>query len=121
MMKQCDVIGCTNEATHTWSGHLVCDECEKDTMYDHKYVNCEKCDAKFNTGYDRMIHERTCTEGTVGLHSPDEIETKKQAIDIATESFAMKYMEGYFERNPEEILYHAIENLNSLVVELKRG
>ena len=25
--KQCAVIGCTNIATHTWSGHPTCDDC----------------------------------------------------------------------------------------------
>lgn len=25
--KQCACIGCTNKATHTWSGHPTCDEC----------------------------------------------------------------------------------------------
>lgn len=57
----------------------------------------------------------------MAMHCPEEIETKKRAIDMATESFVMMYMEGYFERNSEEFLHHAIENLSSLVVELKRG
>lgn len=25
--KQCGVRGCTNQATHTWSGHPTCDAC----------------------------------------------------------------------------------------------
>jgi len=25
--KQCACIGCTNRATHTWSGHPTCDDC----------------------------------------------------------------------------------------------
>lgn len=25
--QQCACIGCTNRATHTWSGHPTCDEC----------------------------------------------------------------------------------------------
>jgi hypothetical protein len=25
--KQCGVRGCTNQATHTWSGHPTCDDC----------------------------------------------------------------------------------------------
>jgi len=25
--KQCAVIGCTEQATHTWSGHPTCDKC----------------------------------------------------------------------------------------------
>ena len=25
--KQCSCIGCTNQATHTWSGHPTCDAC----------------------------------------------------------------------------------------------
>lgn len=25
--KQCGVTGCTNQATHTWSGHPTCDDC----------------------------------------------------------------------------------------------
>ena len=57
----------------------------------------------------------------MGLHFQGEIEEKKRAVDMAAESFVMKYMEGYFENNSEEFLYHAIENLNSLIVELKRG
>lgn len=24
---QCGCIGCTNQATHTWSGHPTCDDC----------------------------------------------------------------------------------------------
>ncbi len=26
-LKQCGCIGCTNQATHTWSGHPTCDDC----------------------------------------------------------------------------------------------
>lgn len=25
--KQCGCRGCTNQATHTWSGHPTCDDC----------------------------------------------------------------------------------------------
>ena len=25
--KECGVIGCKNQATHTWSGHPTCDSC----------------------------------------------------------------------------------------------
>lgn len=25
--QQCGVTGCTNTATHTWSGHPTCDDC----------------------------------------------------------------------------------------------
>ena len=25
--KECSCIGCTNRATHTWSGHPTCDKC----------------------------------------------------------------------------------------------
>ncbi len=46
-------------------------------------------------------------------------ETKKNAIDIATESFVMMYMKGIFENN-DELMYHMIENINQLVVEHKR-
>ncbi len=56
----------------------------------------------------------------MGLHTEEQFETKKRAVDIATESFVMMYSEGYYENN-EPLLYHAIENLNSLVTELRRG
>lgn len=46
-------------------------------------------------------------------------ETKKNAIDIATESFVMNYSKGIFENN-DELMYHVIENINSLIVELNR-
>jgi len=26
-LKQCACTGCTNQATHTWSGHPTCDDC----------------------------------------------------------------------------------------------
>lgn len=57
----------------------------------------------------------------MGLHFQGAIDEKKRAVDMAIESFVVKYKEGYFEDNSEEFLYHAIENLNSLVVELKSG
>jgi len=56
----------------------------------------------------------------MGLHSKEELETKAQAIEIAAEAFVERYLEGFYE-NCEPRLYHAIENLNSLVVELRRG
>jgi len=56
----------------------------------------------------------------VGLHSQEELETKAQAIEIATESFIERYLEGFYE-DCEPRLHFAIENLNSLVVELRRG
>lgn len=54
------------------------------------------------------------------LHTLVQITKKREAIEIATESFVMNYMEGLYERNDSEFLYHAIESLNQLVVELKR-
>ncbi len=56
----------------------------------------------------------------MGLHSQKELETKAQAIEIATEAFVERYTEGFYE-DCEPRLYFAIENLNSLVVELRRG
>ena len=56
----------------------------------------------------------------MGLHSQEELKTKEQAIELATEAFVMRYMEGFYE-DCEPRLYFAIENLNSLVVELRRG
>ncbi len=54
------------------------------------------------------------------LHSLAQITKKREAIEIATESFVMNYLEGLYERNDSEFLYHTIESLNQLVVELKR-
>lgn len=56
----------------------------------------------------------------MSLHSPEQIEAKKQAIRIAASSFAEHYIEGLF-KDADELLVHFIENLHSLVVELKRG
>ncbi len=57
----------------------------------------------------------------MGLHNPEELEVKKQAVDIAVESFVMQYMEGFYETNDDSFLYHAIESINQLVVEYKKG
>ena len=70
---------------------------------------------------DLISSTKSCKVINMGLHTPEQIETKKEAIDIATQSFVMNYSEGFFERNDPEFLYHSIESLNQLVVELKRG
>ncbi len=57
---------------------------------------------------------------TMSLHSIEELKTKAQAIDKATEAFVERYLEGFYE-DCEPRLYFAIENLNSLIVELRRG
>ena len=56
----------------------------------------------------------------MNLHTEEQLRVKRNAIEMAALVFAMQYEEGQFNNN-EQRLYHAIENLNSLVVELKRG
>ena len=51
-------------------------------------------------------------------HTEKQLEEKRRAIDMATESLAIMYLEGSLEG---EHLYHKIESLNELVKELKRG
>ena len=40
--KKCAIIGCTNTATHTWSGHPTCDDCatpsRKQRMSEPHYI-----------------------------------------------------------------------------------
>ena len=64
---------------------------------------------------------KKCKVNAMGLHNPEELEVKKQAVDIAVESFVMQYMEGFYETNDDSFLYHAIESINQLVVEYKKG
>jgi hypothetical protein len=54
------------------------------------------------------------------LHTEAQRLVKQRAIQIAARAFATQYANGDFDRN-QALLYHVIENLNSLVVELKRG
>lgn len=53
-------------------------------------------------------------------HCDEQLEDKRNAIEIAIETFVVQYMEGFFEDN-NELMYHQIENINSLIIELKRG
>jgi len=55
----------------------------------------------------------------MGMHTEEELREKRLAIQLAADGFVIHFLEGQYE--DEAILYHAIENLNSLVVELKRG
>ena len=55
------------------------------------------------------------------MHTEEQMRAKQNAIDMAVDAFTIQYMEGRFDYLDEQFLYHAIENLNSLVVELKRG
>lgn len=77
---------------------------------------------KFQTLRDKMSQERLGKIDTMtkGLHTAEQLKTKRKAVEIATRLFVMNYSEGFFERNDSEFLYHAIESLNQLVVELKR-
>jgi hypothetical protein len=54
------------------------------------------------------------------MHSKEQLEAKKNAIDIATETFVLNYMQGMFENN-DELMYHAIENICMLIKEHYRG
>ena len=54
----------------------------------------------------------------MGLHTKKQLDEKRRGIDMATESFAIQYLDGSLS---DETLYHWIESLNQLVVELKRG
>ena len=56
----------------------------------------------------------------MGLHTEEQLQAKREGIDIATDTFVEQYYEGKFEDN-KEFLYHQIENLYSLVRELKQG
>jgi len=37
--KTCGVIGCNNQATHTWSGHPTCDDCMIPMWKDNQSVS----------------------------------------------------------------------------------
>lgn len=54
------------------------------------------------------------------MHSEEQIQEKKDAIEIATESFVLNYMGGMFENN-NELMYHMLENINILIEEYKRS
>ena len=55
----------------------------------------------------------------MGIHCPEELEQKRQAIEIATESFVMHYVEGLFENNDKDLMYHYIESIGELIREYK--
>ena len=55
------------------------------------------------------------------MHTEEQMSAKRNAIDMAVDAFTIQYMEGRFDYLDERFLHHAIENLNSLVVELKQG
>ena len=70
--RECGVTDCTNESTHTWSGHPTCDN-----------------------------HATPSRKKYVGLHTPEQLIAKDNAIDIATEAFVLLYAKGMFENNNE--------------------
>lgn len=66
----------------------------------------------------KLFRERVASEQTIPLHTEEQLRAKKEAIRFAAKDFADHMNRGTIN---DELLYHYIENLNSLVVELKRG
>lgn len=54
----------------------------------------------------------------MGIHTEEQLEDKRLAIDLASERFAIMFLQEGIE---DERLYFEIESLFQLVQELKRG
>jgi hypothetical protein len=54
------------------------------------------------------------------LHTPEQLDDKRMAIQKASGDFARSYLAGDLSATPE-LLYDRIENLCALVRELKAG
>jgi hypothetical protein len=64
-MTKCTVIGCTKEATHTWSGHPTCDDCATPARKEK-----------------------------MGLHTEEQLEAKREGIRKAANEFTFLFYHG---------------------------